>query len=153
LIEEMAGLKGEFKTWEQLDGIPVFQTGYFPPSSNCEAASLTDRSNKSFYVLPAVDYSCNFLATGSLLYAQWDFTNQDVDRVRIYISENGQRKLWGKSEGTGSSYSTDPWAREGMSVIFVNDNDGGTLGEFVIEKQPCPIPDFEDDGSWATPRQ
>jgi hypothetical protein len=152
LIEELAGMKGEFKTWEQLDGTPVFQTAYFPPRSNCESASPVNGRDGSFYVLPAVDYSCNFLAAGSLLYAQWDFKNQGVDKVRIYISENGKRALWGTNEGAGSSYSTDPWAHEGMSVIFVNDNDGATLGEYVIGKQPCPIPEFEDDGSWAKPR-
>jgi hypothetical protein len=152
LVEEMTGMKGEFKTWEQLDGTPVFQTAYFPPDSHCEAISMTNSPGKPFSVLPEVDYTCNFLATRSLLFAQWNFKDEGIDRVRVYAIVNGQGRLLSKSEGIGSSFSKELWAQAGTSVIFVNDNNGGTLGEFVIEKQPCPIPEFEDDGSWAKPR-
>ncbi len=152
LVEEMAGVKGELTTWTRLDGKPVFQTAYFPPGSNCEAASQDVTPDKPYSILPAVDYTCNFLATRSLLFAEWDFKNEGVDGVRIYVSDQGKRTLWTKKEATGSGFSKDPWAHDGMSVIFINDNDGSKLGEFLIEKQPCPIPEFEDDGSWAKPR-
>lgn len=152
LIERNSGLDAEVTTWYQYDEKPVFQVGYFSSNQSCDVDTL---QTVEINVFPPIAYTCSFLSTYSMRYVEWDFSQYSgVDQVRIYVSSSNnpeERTLWTKESAVGGKY-TGAWVRGNTLFTFVDDNAGGFLGEFLVDKVSCPLEEFENNGSWAKPR-
>lgn len=148
LIEGISRVQAEKSTWYQLDGIPVFELGYFPAGSGCDFSSGNDLAGGQITVTPQVYYSCNFLSKVSQANVEWDFSSIGIDRVEVYVSSDGVNKtLWIAGDGAGSKF-TGPWTHGGLSFIFISPVNGNFLGEFRVEQASCPLEKFEDNGWW-----
>ena len=61
--------------------------------------------------------------------------------------------FWMTAEATGSQY-TGAWPIGGKTFVFADSNDSEKiLDEFTVGRAPCPIAEFEEDGSWQKPHQ
>ena len=133
--------------WSQRDGVPVFQSAYFAPRTDCTSddealdqaasANATDGA-PSIEVIPKAASTCDFLSP-AIATVRWDAKNPALSRAEIWIVPAGEElKPWTAGKAKGQEL-TGPWASPGMKFVLIDPVTHEHLATTEIKAIACPI--------------
>ena len=132
----------DLRTWSQRDGVPVFQTARFAPSSQCDeeaAAAAAATRTAGISITPESMPACPFLAPVAIGNVSWSVPRAAGHGVEMFNQAPGGPETLLSRGGARGSNETGAGPLAGMRFFVRDAVTHEELASVTVEQTPCPV--------------